>query len=167
MIRIIDRISELAAHVAAWLFFSIGVMVTHEVVMRKVFNSPTIWVDETARFIQIWAVYLASAHVLKKRSLITVELFSSRLSKNRLKILEMFSLVIIGVFSFIALYYGAGVVMESIELGRRTSTMLGVPKYLTESAIPVGFSLLFLQTLVELFKLFRGEDVAAAEGHKV
>jgi C4-dicarboxylate transporter DctQ subunit len=167
VIRIIDKITEVAAHIAAWMLFSIGVMVTYEVVMRKVFNSPTIWVDEIARFTQVWAVYLASAHILKLRYLITVELFTTALSRDKLRLLELFSLTIIACFSLVALYYGAGVVLESIEMGRKTSTMLGVPKWLTESAIPVGFGLLFVQAVIEFFKLVRGEDVAAAAGHQV
>lgn len=167
MIRVIDKISEVAAHVGAWMLFSIGVMVTYEVVMRKVFNSPTIWVDETARFFQVWAVYLAGAHILKRRSLITVELFTGSLSAGKLRLLELLSLAIIGFFSFVALYYGTAVVFESIEMGRKTSTMLGVPKWLTESAIPVGFGLLFVQAIVEFFKLVRGDDVGAPTGHQV
>ncbi len=167
VIRIIDKISEVAAHVSAWMLFSIGVMVTYEVVMRKVFNSPTIWVDEIARFFQVWAVYLASAHILKLRGMITVELFTASLSRNKFRLLEVFSLAVIAFFSLVALYYGAGVVFESIEMGRKTSTMLGVPKWLTESAIPVGFGLLFVQALVEFYKLVRGEGVTATAGHQV
>ncbi|MCK5071014.1 MAG: TRAP transporter small permease, partial [Desulfocapsa sp.] len=118
MIRTIDKITEVAAHVAAWMFFSVGAMITYEVVMRKVFNSPTIWVDEITRFVQIWAVYIASAHILKKRGLITVELFTSSLSKGKFKVLESLSLIVIAFFSFVAVYYGIGIVAESIELGR-------------------------------------------------
>ena len=135
--------------------------------MRKIFNAPTIWVDETARFFQVWAVYLAAAHILKKRKLITVELFVSSLSKSTLKGFEIISLAIIGVFSLIATYYGAGVVLESIELGRKTSTMLGVPKWITESAVPVGFGLLLVQTLVECRKLLKGGDIHPAAGHDI
>lgn len=166
MVRIIDKITEMAAHISAWMLFLIGVMVTYEVVMRKVFNSPTIWVDEVARFVQVWAVYLASAHILKMRYLITVELFTGSLSREKLRFLDQFALIVVASFSLVALYYGAGVVLESIEMGRKTSTMLGVPKWLTESAIPVGFGLLFVQAMVEFFKLVRGENVAAA-GHQI
>lgn len=167
LIQIIDKVTEICAHLAAWLFFSIGAMITYEVVMRKVFNMPTIWVDEITRFVQVWAVYLASAHILKKRWLITVELFTSSLSKGKFKVLETFSLLVIAFFSIIAVYYGAGVVFESIEMGRKTSTMLGVPKWITESAVPVGFALLFIQTLVELVKLLRGDSIAGENGHNV
>jgi len=115
----------------------------------------------------VWAVYLASAHILKVRGLITVELFSASLSRDKFRLLEFFSLAVIACFSLVALYYGTDVVLESIEMGRKTSTMLGVPKWFTESAIPVGFGLLFVQTAVEFLKLIRGEDVAAAAGHQV
>lgn len=149
------------------MLFLIGVMVTYEVVMRKVFNSPTIWVDEIARFLQIWAVYLAGAHILKRRRLITVELFTSSISKEKRRYLEYLTLLVIGAFSFTALWYGGQVVMESIEMGRKTSTMLGVPKYYTESAVPVGFGLLFIQTIVEFIKLLRGRTVDGSAGHPV
>lgn len=167
VISIIDKVTELAAILAAWMLFAIGGMVTYEVVMRKVFNSPTIWVDEIARFLLVWAIYLASAHILKARQLITVELFTSALSPGKLRILEYIMLLVIGCFSFIAFYFGTEVVLESIEMGRKTSTMLGVPKYYTESAVPVGFGLLFIQTIVEAVKLLLGGQVGTAAGHQV
>ncbi|MCK5071751.1 MAG: TRAP transporter small permease subunit, partial [Desulfocapsa sp.] len=87
--------------------------------------------------------------------------------KGKFKVLESLSLIVIAFFSFVAVYYGIGIVAESIELGRKTSTMLGVPKWMTESAVPIGFSLLFVQALVELVKIIRGEDITAVEGHQV
>lgn len=167
MIAIIDKVSELAALLAAWLLFTIGMIVTYEVVMRKIFNSPTIWVDEIARFLLVWSIYLAGAHILKIRALITVELFTSSLSRKKMIVLEYMMLGVIGFFSCIAFYYGGQVVLESIEMGRKTSTMLGVPKYLTESSVPVGFGLMLLQVAVEYIKLFRGGAVSTPAGHQV
>ncbi|PIE72715.1 MAG: small integral membrane transport protein [Deltaproteobacteria bacterium] len=154
MIRAIDAITRGAAILAAWMFFSIGFMVTYEVVMRKIFNAPTIWVDEVARFFQIWAVYLGCAHILKRGKLITVELFTRSFPPGFVKCCSCIALLSVGFFSIVATYYGAGMVIESVEMGRKTSTMLGVPKWLTESAIPVGFGLLTLQALAELQKQF-------------
>ncbi|MFT5700151.1 MAG: C4-dicarboxylate transporter DctQ subunit [Desulforhopalus sp.] len=167
VIKIIDRITKVAAFISAWMLFGIGAMVTFEVIMRKVFNSPTIWVDETSRFCLVWAVYLASAHILKKRELITVELFTVSLSAAKLKVLEFFALTVIAIFSAVATYYGAEVVLESIEMGRKTSSMLGVPKWITESAVPVGFGLLLIQAVVEMIKLAKGGEVAAIAKHKI
>ena len=164
MIRLIDRINAWMATLSAWMFFSIGLMVTWEVVTRKVFNSPTIWVDETSRFFQVWAVYLATAHILKNRDLIVVEILPVHGHPLRRKLLDSITLAIIGVFALVAAWYGSGIVMESIRMGRHTSTMLGVPKWMTESSIPIGFGLLLAQVLAEFVKLWRG-DAIPAQGH--
>ena len=160
ILRAIDRVSSAAAITAAWMFFAIGVMVTYEVVMRKAFNAPTIWVDEVTRFFQIWAVYLAAAYILKNRDLIVVELFSAKIGKTWLRLSEFLSIAIIAAFSAVAVWEGTGIVLESIAQGRATSTMLGVPKWMTEPAVPLGFGLLLVQCLAELVKLIGGADSA-------
>ena len=157
MLKFVDKITDRAGLLSAWMFFAIGVMVTYEVVMRKAFNAPTVWVDEVARFFQIWAVYLAGAYVLKNRHLISVELFAEKLGQKIEKILGFITLTIIAVFCLVAIWFGSSIVFESIEQGRHTSTMLGTPKWITESAIPMAFCLLFLQTLVEFYRLFKGK----------
>ncbi len=148
-LRLVDRLTNASGVLSAWMLFSIGLMVTYEVVTRKVFNAPTIWADEMARFFQIWAVYMAGAYVLKHRNLIAVDLFTSTLYRRTGRLLDYFALLVIAVFSLVAVYYGTLIVVESIQVGRHTSTMLGVPKWMTESAIPVTFALLFLQTVAE------------------
>jgi len=164
MIKFIDRLTNNAGLLAAWMFFAIGMMITYEVVMRKVFNAPTVWADEMARFFQIWAVYLASAYVLKNRQLITVELFSTSRHKLTGRVLDFFTLAIIATFCGVAIWYGSAIVYESIEQGRNTSTMLGVPKWMTESAIPIAFALLLAQTIVEIIKLATGGPDATFGG---
>jgi len=152
--RFVDRLSDLFANIAAWMFFAIGAMVTFEVLARYLFLSPTIWAEELSQFFQIWATYLAAAYVLRHRKLIVIEFFIVRLSSNWRKVSESFSLLVIIVFSLVAIWYGTEILLESIEQGRNTSTMLGVPKWMTESAIPIGFGLLLAQALVELVRVF-------------
>ena len=164
MIKFINRLTNHAGLVSAWMFFAIGVMITYEVIMRKVFNAPTVWADEMARFFQIWAVYLAGAYVLKNRQLITVELFSTALRKRTGPLLDFLTLIIIAIFSGVAIWYGSAVVFESVEQGRHTSTMLGVPKWMTETAIPVTFLLLLCQTIVEAVGLINGGADASVSG---
>lgn len=154
MIKLIDKLTDKFGVLSAWMFFAIGMMVTYEVVMRKVFNAPTVWADEMARFFQIWAVYLAAAYVLKNRHLIRVEIFSDRLYARFASLLDALSLLVIALFCLVAIWYGGAIVVESIEQNRHTSTMLGVPKWMTETAIPLAFFLLLLQTIAEAVKRF-------------
>ena len=150
----IDRLSDFCGKLAAWLFFIIAVMITYEVVARYVFLAPTIWAEEMSQFFQIWATYLAAAYVLKHRKLISIDTIVSRFSPRVQWYFDLFAYAVIAVFCLVAIIYGTQIMLESIQVGRSTSTMLAVPKWMTESAIPIGFGLLFLQTIVEVIKHF-------------
>jgi TRAP-type C4-dicarboxylate transport system permease small subunit len=161
---LISKISSACGRIAAWLYFAIGCIIIFEIVARYVFLKPTIWVEEMSRFLQIWATYLAAAYVLKNRKLIAITAVRDRLPKHFRIMSEAISLTIIAAFSMVAVWYGSTTVIESIHIGRASSTMLGVPLWMTELAIPVGFSLLFLQVLAELVQLFYGPNITCEEG---
>lgn len=158
MLKFIDRISDICGKLSAAMFFTIGGMITYEVIVRYVFLSPTIWAEEISRFVQIWATYLAAGYVLRNRNLIKIELLTERLGKTLQRILEGGSLIFVGAFCAVAIYYGVGIVVESVEVGRATSTMLSVPRWMTESAVPIGFGILLLQCVAEFARLVSGRD---------
>lgn len=155
MSRILDGLSDFCGRLAAVLFVLIGVMITYEVVMRYAFFAPTSWAEEMSRFFQIWAVYIAAAYVLRHRHLIVITVIVDRLPRWGRLVAELFALAWIAVFSAVAVWYGAVTVAESIAVGRNTSTMLAVPQWMTEIAIPLGFGLLLLQSALEALRVLR------------
>ncbi len=160
----IDRLGRWLSMISAWLFFAIGGMIIYEVAARYLFNAPTIWAEEMSRFFQIWATYLAMAALLRGRSLIRITLLIDRLGPSSRRLAEIFSLLVIGGFSVVATWYGLAILVESIAQGRATSTMLAVPRWTTESAIPIGFGLLSLQCLVEIIRQFRNDISVVDKG---
>lgn len=147
---LIDRVSDILGQVAAWMFFAVGAMITYEVVARYVFLAPTIWAEEMSRFFQIWATYLAAAYVLRHRQLIVIEILILRLNDRLQRVAQAAALIIMILFCAVAVFYGTQSMMESITLKRASSTMLSVPLWMTELAIPLGFGTLMLQALAEL-----------------
>lgn len=167
MLKAIHFLSTVCARLSAWLFFAIGCIILYEVIARYVFVKPTIWVEEISRFLQIWATYLAAAFVLKNRHLIAIRVIQDRMPGWLQRVSEIFSLAVIGIFSAVAVWHGTTTVMESIRIGRASSTMLSVPLWFTEIAIPIGFSLLLLQVLAQLTELFSADkEVTTTEGGK-
>ncbi|MCG8512359.1 MAG: TRAP transporter small permease [Rhodospirillales bacterium] len=158
MIRTIERLSEICGKLSAAMFFVVGGMITYEVVARYAFLAPTSWAEELSRFVQIWATYLAAAYVLKNRHLIRIDLLTSRLGPGWRRLFEAATIMFIGVFCLVAIYYGIGIVAESVEMGRATSTMLAVPRWMTESAIPIGFGILLLQCVAEMGRIIANKS---------
>lgn len=159
MWRAINRLSDYTGILAAWLFFVIGMMITYEVVARYAFNAPTIWAEELSRLFQVWATFLAAAYVLKHKNLIRITLLIDRLGDRGRRIAELLTLLWVAAFCCIAIWHGMTVLIDSIALGRTSSTMLGVPKWIAEISIPLGFGLLLLQCLAQAVDLWNGGEV--------
>ncbi len=154
IVAIVDFISTFFGKLSAWLFFAVGLFVTFEVVMRYFFNMPTIWVDEVSRIFQVWAAFLASAYVLKNRDHIVIDVAFRNPESLLRKLTETFSIVVIVIFSLVVIWYGFGLWLKSTQAGHTTDTFLAVPKWITQGAIWVGFTLLLLQGAVEIWRIW-------------
>jgi len=159
MIKIIDSISEVTGKISAWLFFAIGFMVTYEVFMRYVFIKPTVWVDELSSIIQIWATYAGASFALKHKDMIVIDIVFRNPNTMIRKILDTFALIIIILFSLVAVWYGFEIWLDSTLKGHTTDSYLAIPKLFTQSSIWVGFTLLFIQAIAEIVKVWTREDI--------
>ena len=150
-----DKLVKYSGYLASALFIAIGFIVSYEVIMRYLFNSPTIWVNEVSRFLQIWATYLALTYSFHKQDFIRITVIYDRLNENGKKILDFISFIFILIFSSFVVYYGWLIAYDSLKVGRTSSTILDVPSFLTELAIPLCFAFLVLRVLLEAIKYIR------------
>ena len=150
-----DKIVKYSGYLASALFIAIGFIVSYEVIMRYLFNSPTIWVNEVSRFLQIWATYLALTYSFHKQDFIRITVIYDRLNENGKKILDFISFIFIIIFSCFVVYYGWLIAYDSLKVGRTSSTILDVPSFLTELAIPLCFAFLVIRVILEAIRYIR------------
>lgn len=156
-VRTIDWITELTGKLSAWSLFAVGFFITFEIVMRYVFNAPTIWVDEVSRIIQIWVVFLAAPYVLRAREMVTIDLMFKDTGTLGRKLAETFAILFLILFAVVAAYYGFELWLKSTLAGHTTDTYLAPPKMLTHAPVWVGCVLLVLQGICELIRVWSGE----------
>ena len=147
-----DKIIKYSGYLASGLFISIGFIISYEVISRYVFNAPTIWVNEISRFLQIWATYLALTYSFHKKDFIRITVFYDKIGDRGKKILDFISTIFIIFFSVFVVYYGWLIAYDSLEVGRTSSTILDLPSFLTELAIPLCFGFLLIRVLIEFIK---------------
>ncbi len=152
---LLSRLSEGLAGLAAWIFFAIGLMLTFEVVARYFFNAPTIWAEELSRLLQVWGTWLAAAWLLWNRQLIAVGVVWQRLPFAAKRFASFVNLLLIAAFCAVAIGYGTSIVLDSLRFGRKSATMLDLPLWLGEIAVPLGCALVLLECLRELVRLVR------------
>ena len=150
-----DKLVKYSGYLASALFIAIGFIVSYEVIMRYLFNSPTIWVNEVSRFLQIWATYLALTYSFHKNDFIRITVIYDRLNDKGKKILDFISFIFILIFSSFVVYYGWIIAYDSLKVGRTSSTILDVPSFLTELAIPLCFAFLVLRVILEIIAYIR------------
>ena len=147
-----DKIIKYSGYLASGLFISIGIIISYEVISRYVFNAPTIWVNEISRFLQIWATYLALTYSFHKKDFIRITVLYDKIGDRGKKILDFISTIFIIFFSVFVVYYGWLIAYDSLEVGRTSSTILDLPSFLTELAIPLCFGFLLIRVLIEFIK---------------
>ena len=142
--------------IAAILFCLAGGMLSYEVAARYLFVAPTIWAAELSQLCLIWGTLIAMPWLLAANKHIAVDVLTERLRPGLRRLCNMLAMAAIAAFSAVVAWKGYGIFFDSFERGRTTGSMLDLPTWVSELAVPVGFALLFLQALIELGKAVTG-----------
>ncbi|MEM7506184.1 MAG: TRAP transporter small permease [Pseudomonadota bacterium] len=163
---IITTISRIAGLFGACLMAATGALLTYEVIARYFFVKPTIWAAELSQLCLIWGCLLAMAWVLSIRRHITVNAVTNLLPPGAQTVCVAVSLLVLIVFSGVAAIYGWGIFHDSFDRGRTTGSLLNLPSWVAELSVPVGFTLLAAQAVVELIGLRRAHLPSLGRSHE-
>ncbi len=151
-----DRLVRALAWLAAVAFTAAGLMLTYEVVARYFFVRPTIWAAELSQLCLIWGCLLGMPWLLSARRHIAVDAVIRLLPETARNWIEAAAMLLVAAFSAVVAWQGWGIFRDSFERGRTTGSMLDLPSWVVELAVPVGFALLFVQALIETLRSARG-----------
>ncbi len=146
---LVDSVSLWFGRCAAWAYFIIALTLGYEVFMRYLFIAPTIWAEEVSRLLLVWATFGGAALLLHRRQHITITVITDSFSARVRQIQEVAVLLFIGCLAVVIVWYASGIALDSFERGRTTGSMLDLPAWWVEVALPVCFTLLGLQAFLE------------------
>ncbi|MFC1858578.1 TRAP transporter small permease [Thermodesulfobacteriota bacterium] len=125
-----------------------AIIVIAQVVMRYVFKSPFIWAEEAARYLLIWIACLGSAYAVREKFHISVLFFHEKLQGHAKDSATM--IIHFLVIGFFVICVVSGFSLARSEWGQ-ISPGLGMRMSWVLISVPVGFSIMTLFTLEELF----------------
>lgn len=158
-----SRFVTALAWIAAALFVGAGIMLTYEVLARYFFIRPTIWAAELSQACLIWGSLIAAPWALRERRHIRITALIGLLPRRGRLVADLFAMLAVAVFSGAVLAYGWWIFFDSFERGRTTGSMLDLPVWIVELAVPFGMAVLLAQALIEAARAARGEIVAEGE----
>ncbi len=160
---VIDRLSDLLARLAGWAYFAIGLMLAYEVAARYFFNAPTIWAEELSRLVFVWATLIAAAGLLRHDQHIRVTVVTDRLGLAGQRWARVASHAFVLVLCGFVVWHGTPIAANSWETGRTTGTMMDLPNWWAQAAVPLAFLLLGLQSVVEMIRMLTGAPLPKHE----
>jgi len=104
----IDRVAVAVSRVAMLLVAVIVAIIFYEVIMRYVFERPTLWVNEMSLWLGGMAYLLAGWYVMQQRGHIRIFILYDMCSRRLQRVFDCVSTALICVFSAAVIYGGAG-----------------------------------------------------------
>jgi TRAP-type mannitol/chloroaromatic compound transport system permease small subunit len=168
--RLIDAINKHIGETLKYAIILIVFTMSIEIVMRYVFNAPTVWAPELTQMIFGIYVVLAGGYVLLCGGHVNVDIFITTVSaRNRIK-LDIFTSIVFFIFSGVLVYFGFSLAHDSIAIWESSTSAWDPPIWPIKLMIPTGAVLLLLQGVSKLFKdilfLIEGVDLAADQNEQ-
>lgn len=148
----------LAAVLAVAMLALVGVNFAN-VVARYLFSSPLIAADEAMTFTMVWGVFLGAGLVSLRGGHLAMDLASCSLPPRARSALRLASAaLLVLVLGFVALQ--SADFIDTISMIGMTSMAGGIPMWVPHLAIPVGFGLMIVATVLRLFAPAEAEPPA-------
>ena len=145
-----DSVSKLAAAVGAGVVVLMMLVVSYSVVNRYILNTPITWTDELSGYLVVALVMLGAADALRRGDHISVDLITARLAKRGKQLVEIWSCIVVLVFSFVLLISSKKTIEYSVNFEIVSEGYLEVPMWIPQSFLILGGSLVFLVALTKL-----------------
>ena len=123
-----------------------------DVVMRYLFNKPSLWIWLTLQFAMVTLACLGGGYALQKGAFVKLDIFYGRLSTRTKAILDIITFSFTLLYCSVLIWKGIEAANASFTIRQMTSTAVRLPLYHLKSLIPLG-GLLVLLVAIKKFVL--------------
>jgi TRAP-type C4-dicarboxylate transport system permease small subunit len=157
-LKAVAAISTLAGWVSAGMIVAAVAITCQMIFIRFVLNGSTIWQTEAVIYLVIAATLIGLPYVQRLRGHVNVDLIPLSFAPRGRMVLAVICSVLSIVIVAIMLYYGYEYWHFAWERGWRSDTVWGVRLWIPYLALPIGFGLLLLQLIADLYAVLIGVD---------
>lgn len=151
-LNVIDAISEWTGKVVSFLIIALAFLVGFEVVMRYVFQSPTLWAGELSIMIFGTFIIIGGAYTLRQNGHVNMDILHSRFPVRIRALVDIITSFLAFSFAIALLWKGGQSALKSIKALEHASTLWAPPLYPFRTMLPIGAFLLLLQLLAKLIR---------------
>lgn len=151
--RGLDSVVEIAGRVGGWCGFGLLVVMASNVLLRYVFNTGSVAMQELEWHLMAPVSLLCIAFAIKHEGHIRVDILYARMSPRGQQVIDLISCVCALLLCIIIVHLSIPYVMQAYNIGERSPDPGGLPyRWIVKSMIPLGFFFLGLQSLASVFR---------------
>ncbi|MCZ8183925.1 MAG: TRAP transporter small permease subunit [Beijerinckiaceae bacterium] len=149
----LDRVVELAGRFGAWTGFALIVVMGTNVLMRYLFRTGSVALQELEWHLMAPVSLLCIAFAIKHEGHIRVDILYARFSPFWKAVVELVSAMLALLLSLLIVWLSVPYVYQSFSIGEGSPDPGGLPyRFIVKSMIPLGFVLLALQSTAWLMR---------------
>ncbi|WP_028324212.1 TRAP transporter small permease subunit [Desulfatirhabdium butyrativorans] len=163
----IDKLNRWIGRACAWLILPLTLIILYEVVSRYIFNAPTRWSNEISQYVLVAIVMLGGAYCLADNEHVSVDIFYRNFTQKTRDIVDMLTCLVVLCFVCAMVWKGADASYDALVQMKRSQTILELPLFPSMVMVPIGATLLGLQSLVraiQAFERLRSKSRPAGKG---
>ena len=147
----VDFLSIWSANTGGVLLLLMCFLLVSEIILRGLFNSPTIWIMETTIYLFAWFAFLSLPYVEREDHHIRIDLLISYLPEYTRNVWDIVSTLFTMLFVAVIIYFSFAIVSESYKTNELSDTLMQIPLWIPKISVLIGTTLLGLQLLSKCF----------------
>ena len=151
----IDAFTDLVGRITSWLALGIALVMGANVLLRYAFSIGFIWAQELEWHIFVPICLFGMSYALLHKEHVRVDVVFQYFSERNKHRVDILAALISMAFCVIVIRLSIPYVYQSWSIGEGTANPGGIEyRYVIKSLIPIGFAILFLQSLSEAIKSY-------------
>jgi TRAP-type mannitol/chloroaromatic compound transport system permease small subunit len=161
----IDTFIDAVGRITAWSSFALALVMGGNVLLRYGFNTGSVWSQELEWHLMSPICLFGMSYALRHGEHVRVDVLFASYSQRNKYLVEFITALLSMAISLIIIKLSWAYVLQSWSIGEGTANPGGISgRYILKGLIPLGFALLFLQSLaqaIQYFLAWRGERANA------
>ena len=146
----IDWFIDFVGRTISWLALAVAIVMGTNVLLRYGFSIGEIWAQELEWHLLVPLTLVGMSYALRHGEHVRVDVLFARFNDRTKHIINAFSAVIAMIFSLLVIWLSLAFVAQSWAIGEGSPNPGGLGAlYLMKAMVPLGFALLFLQSLAQ------------------
>jgi TRAP-type mannitol/chloroaromatic compound transport system permease small subunit len=151
----IDRFIDLVGRITSWFTLVLALVMGANVLLRYGFSLGWIWAQELEWHLLVPIVLFGMSYALRHGEHVRVDILFATFGPRTKLAIDILSALLAMAFALIVVWLSLSYVGQSWSIGEGTANPGGIDyRYVIKAVIPIGFALLFIQSLSQAIRGF-------------